>query len=324
MSGGVDSSVAAALLKKQGFQVTGVFMKLNSRSSDSEFRARKVAEVLEIPFKAVDFRKEFRKKVIGAFLKEYHLGFTPNPCVVCNKEIKFGLLLKKALAFNADYVASGHYVQKKGVKLTQGKDHLKDQSYFLWKLDQKQIKRILFPVGSYTKSQVRAMAKKFGLPVWQAPESQEICFVDSEINNFLRKHLKSEKGEIIDTCGKVLGKHQGLIFYTIGQRKGIGLPQGPYWVKDRDFKKNVLVVTKNENDLLKKELVFRDANWLSGKPLKFPFKATAKIRYRSKLASVNVFYGNRVVFSQPQRAITPGQSVVFYKNQELLGGGIIS
>lgn len=337
MSGGVDSSVAAALLKRQGFQVIGVFMRFWFSSAknkpvarwnkccsiEAEQRAREVARVIGIPFYVFNFEKEFKKRIVDRFLAEHKAGLTPNPCVYCNKEIKFGLLLEKSLALGAQYIATGHYVRRQGKKTLRGSDPKKDQSYFLWRLNQQQLSHVLFPVGGYKKTHVRALAKKFGLPVWATPESQEICFVPDTINEFLKRYFKPKKGKIVDASGKILGGHQGLIFYTIGQRKGIMLPQGPYWVEDKDFKKNLLIVTKNEKDLLKKELFFREANWLAGKSLKLPFKATAKIRYRAKLAKVTIFKNNRVVFAKSQRAITPGQSVVFYKNQELLGGGII-
>ncbi len=323
MSGGVDSSVAATLLKKQGFQVIGVFMKLNNISGDARIRAKNVAQAIKIPFFVLDFRKEFRKKVINFFLKEYKAGFTPNPCVTCNKEIKFGLLMEKALASGADFIATGHYVRFKNGRLFRAKDDSRDQSYFLWRLNQKQLKRVLFPMGDFTKAETRALARKFKLAVAETPASQEICFVPDNINEFLKRYFKPKKGKVVDVSGKVLGEHQGLIFYTIGQRKGIMLEQGPYWVKDKDAKKNILIVTKNEKDLLKKELFFRDINWLSGKEPKLPMKIMAKIRYRSKVAPVTVFKNNRAVFIQSQRAVTPGQSVVFYRGRELIGGGVI-
>lgn len=329
ISGGVDSSVAAALLKKQGYEVIGVFMKFWSDgynrccSSESEKRARQVAKVLGIPFYVFNFEKEFKKRVVESFLKEIKVGNTPNPCVVCNKEIKFGLLLEKALKLGAEYVATGHYVkiknQKEIYKLLKAKDNNKDQSYFLWQLNQNQLSRILFPIGNYTKPEVRELAKKFKLPTAKTPESQEICFVPKTINDFLRKHLKPKKGKIIHQ-GKTIGEHEGLIFYTIGQRKGIKLPNGPYFVLDKDFKNNNLIVTKNEKDLFKKELSVKNINWISKQ--KLPLKAKVKIRYRSKLALASVSK-NKIKFNSFQRAVTPGQSAVFYKGQELLGGGII-
>jgi len=241
------------------------------------------------------------------------------------------LLLEKALKLNADFIATGHYVRVKKanyVHLLKGKDKEKDQSYFLWQLDQKQLKHILFPVGNYTKTEVRKLAKKFNLPVRDISESQEVCFIQTTVNDFLKKYLKTKPGDIIDVKGKVIGSHQGLHFYTIGQRKGIRLSQGPYYVLDKDIKKNFLIVTKNEKDLYKKELITEKVNWILGKEPKLPLRATVKIRYRHKpdLAIIKKDKSGKikVVFSKPQRAITSGQSVVFYKNQELLGGGIIS
>ena len=349
MSGGIDSSVAAALLKKggnlafapfggQGFDVTGVFMKLYPGSlRGSEKRARKVAKILGIPFYVLNFEKEFKRKVIDYFLEEYEKGRTPNPCVVCNKEIKFGLLLEKSLGLGADFIETGHYVKKSKVKsqkskviykLLRGKDREKDQSYFLWQLTQKQLKHILFPIGNYTKKEVRNLAKKFKLPVLDVSESQEICFIQTTINDFLSRFLKSKPGKIVDSKGKVIGEHQGLWFYTIGQRKGLGLAGGPWYVLEKDLKRNILVVTKNEKDLEKKELKAGNVNWISGAPPKLPLKVKAKIRYRHNLAMAEITRQledrNYIVrFAKPQRAITPGQSVVFYKGEEILGGGII-
>jgi len=352
MSGGVDSSVAAALLKRAGFSATGVYMKLNNFSSLVEKRARKVAKILKIPFYVFNFEKEFKKKIVNCFLKEYKAGRTPNPCVVCNKEIKFGLLLGKTLRLNADFVATGHYARKRETndkqqetryRLLKGKDIDKDQSYFLWQLSQNQLSRILFPVGNHTKEEVRKLAKKFRLPVFDAPESQEICFISGNIADFLKKYLKEKPGNIVvkedksssspfaaarvDKQGKILGRHRGLWFYTIGQRKGIGLSGGPYFVLDKNIKQNVLIVTKNEKDLLKKELMVKNVNWILGKPPKFPIKIKVKIRYRHEPAWATLYRLNskvyRLRFDGPQRAITAGQSVVFYSGQELLGGGII-
>ena len=342
MSGGIDSSVAAALLKKQGFDVIGVFMKFWSEPAkngicaknrcctpESEKRARTVAKKIGILFYVFNFEKEFKKEVVDYFLKQQKLGLTPNPCVVCNKEIKLGLLLKKALAFNADYVATGHYARiTGGHKLLKGKDKNKDQSYVLWKLNQKMLSHLLFPVGGYKKDEVRKLAKKFNLPVLDIPESQEICFIQTTVNNFLSRYLKLKPGKIIDIKGNILGKHNGLYFYTIGQRKGLNLSGGPFYVLDKDIKKNLLVVTKNEKDLYKKELIAKDINWLSGEEPKLPMKIKAKIRYRHEPDSATIKRLGRgrykVIFSKPQRAVTPGQSAVFYNNQEMLGGGVIA
>lgn len=377
LSGGIDSSVAAALLKRAGFEVAGIFMrfwmdplaKRRNRccSPESEKRAKLVAASLNLPFYVLNFEKEFKKKIVDYFLKEHQTGLTPNPCVVCNKEIKFGLLLEKALALRADYVATGHYVkkqetrlqpthrippqsgplrkQKTEYKLLMAKDKKKDQSYFLWMLNQEQLRRILFPVGDYTKNQVKDLAKKFDLPVFDIPESQEICFIETTINDFLKKHLKSaNSGKIIDSEGKILGSHLGSSFYTIGQRKGIGLPGGPYYVLDKNLKKNLLVVTKNEKDLLKKELIAGNVNWVSGRRPELPLRVKTKIRYRQEATPAVIkkqktpnkspwdYTGQAenkkqdlilVEFKKPQRAITPGQSVVFYRGEELIGGGVI-
>ena len=340
MSGGMDSSVTAALLKKAGFNVTGVFMRLADlpHLSKEEKRAKKIAKILGIPFLSLDLRKEFKKRIIERFLKEHKAGLTPNPCVVCNKEIKFGLLLEKALTLSADFVATGHYVRKSELitynlqlttyKLLRAKDKDKDQSYFLWMLNQKQLRKILFPIGDYTRKEVENLARKFKLPVLKAKKSVEICFIKTTINDFLSNYLKSKPGQIVDVRSKVLGEHGGLHFYTIGQRKGIGLPGGPYYVLNKDLKKNLLIVTKNERNLYKKELTAKNVNWISGKKPELPMRMKVKIRYRHQLASAVItkilnskFY--ILKFVQSQRAITPGQSVVFYQNQKLLGGGII-
>jgi tRNA-specific 2-thiouridylase len=341
MSGGVDSSVAAALLKKAGFDVVGVFMRFwyepsvgnwnRHCSSDVEKRAKMVAVKLKIPFFILDFRKEFKKKVVDYFLKECKAGLTPNPCITCNKEIKFGLLFKKAVSLKADYIATGHYVKisriNSGFKIFRAKDRQKDQSYFLWALNQRQFKKALFPLGNFTKKEVRNLAKKFRLPVLGIPESQEICFIQTNINNFLKRKLRQKIGKIVDTAGEIIGQHQGLAFYTIGQRKGIRLPGGPYYVLGKDLKKNFLVVTKNEKDLVSKELVADNVNWISGQEPKLPIEAQVKIRYLTNpsLAIVSKVKNNgyKLRFKKSQRAITPGQSVVFYRGGEMLGGGII-
>jgi len=344
LSGGVDSSVAAALLRKQGFNVIGVFMRLNDFSKESENKARKVAKILNIPFRILDLRKEFKEEVINYFIEGYKKGVTPNPCVVCNKKIKFAFLLKEASRLRVDFIVTGHYAKKtynsqlKTYNLLKGKDKNKDQSYFLWKLAQKELKNILLPLGDYTKVEVKKLAKKLKLPVFSAPESQEVCFIKDNINVFLKRYIKLKEGDIIEQPafafsklrrggGKFLGKHKGLPLYTIGQRKGISLSGGPHYVSGFDPKKNNLIVTKNQKDLSRKELVVKDVNWISDKTPKLPMKAMVKIRYRSKselaiiYKALNTKY--KILFAKPQRAITPGQSAVFYRGEELLGGGII-
>jgi len=356
MSGGVDSSVAAALLKEKGFGVKGVFLKLFDSDffKESEKRAKKIAGILGIPLFVLDLRKEFKKKIINYFIKELQQGKTPNPCVLCNREIKFGILFQKleSLKINFDFIATGHYARLRReipnyksqipncknlascrIRLLRAKDEEKDQSYFLWMLKQKQLRHILFPIGNYKKEEVRNLAEKFKLPVFSFRESQEICFIGKNLDGFLKKNFKIKKGDILNTKGEIVGEHQGLWFYTIGQRKTIGLSGGPYYVLDKDIRKNVLVVTKNEKDLFNKKLIVKNVNWIFGKEPKLPIKVKAKIRYRHKSATAIVTPTHRcvgvkrskarVVFDKPQRAITLGQSVVFYSGQELLGGGII-
>jgi len=357
MSGGIDSSVAAALLRRVGFDVIGVFMKFwmapekdglvgawnRCCSPEAEARARKVAKILKIPFYVFNFEKEFKKRIVDYFLDGYKKGITPNPCVVCNKEIKFGLLLEKALALEADFVATGHYVKKYVIRNLQlnnssithyglriAKDRTKDQSYFLWQLSQNQLKHILFPLGNYTKAQVRDLAKKFKLPVLDIPESMEICFIRTTLNDFLVHYLKSKPGPILTTEGKRIGQHRGLPFYTIGQRKGIELSGGPFYVVAKDLKKDALIVTPffNDKNLYRKSLIAKNVNWVSGREPKLPLKIKAQIRYGHKTVSATLtkkLKGRKIelIFAKPQRAITPGQSVVFYQGQELLGGGII-
>jgi len=336
MSGGVDSSVAAWLLQSRGFEVKGIFLKLSNSdfSKESFEKAKKISKILKIPISAVDARKEFKKKVIGYFLKESKRGITPNPCVVCNEEIKFGILLKKALEMGADFLATGHYVKKtesvvglKTVyKLSIAKDKKKDQSYFLWRLNQRKLKHVLFPLGEYMKKEVTEMAKTLGIMKLIRGESRDICFIKNTTGEFLTSHLSEKLGKIVNTKRKIIGEHRGLWLYTIGQRKGIKLSGGPYYVLNKDFKSNTLTVTKNGKNLFGKELLCSDLNWISGKEPKFPLKAEAKIRYRHRLSpAVSSFSkeGLKIIFEKSQRAITAGQSIVFYKNEELLGGGVI-
>lgn len=328
MSGGVDSSVAAALLKVRGYEVSGAFMRLfgQAQSDSSEKRAKKVARILGIPFFVFDLRKEFKKKVIDYFLKEYQRGRTPNPCVACNKEIKFGLFLDKAVSLKFNYVASGHYARKKGGKILIAKDKEKDQSYFLWKIHQKQLGRIIFPLGDLSKKKVRESAKTMGLPVLDVPESQEICFAGKEADVFLNRLLKPKPGIILNEKNEPIGRHKGTCLYTIGQRKGIGLSGGPYYVVKKDARKNILVVSRRNEDLMAKELIAERVSWISGREPRLPIVIRVKTRYRQKSFLATARRSGKkikVVFNKPQRAITPGQSAVFYSGQELLGGGII-
>jgi len=347
MSGGIDSSVAAALLKKAGYPIIGVFMKFWSApnvsgdstenrccSSESENRARRVAQFLGIPFYTFNFKNDFKKKVVIPFLTGFKKGETPNPCVFCNKKIKFGLFLEKAKALGAEYVATGHYARLRRIplndkkskisyQLLKGKDKTKDQSYFLWSLTQKQLKDILFPLGDYTKQEVKQLAQKLGLPTKEFSESQEICFVSTNLSDFLKKNLSPQPGKIIEVNGKVIGEHNGLCLYTIGQRKNIKLPQGPYYVLKKKTERNVLIVTRNKEDLFKKMIRLKSINWISGKPPRFPCRASVKIRYQSPAAPATILKGGTIIFKTAQCAITPGQSAVFYQKDRVLGGGII-
>ncbi|OGZ26647.1 MAG: tRNA 2-thiouridine(34) synthase MnmA [Candidatus Nealsonbacteria bacterium RIFOXYB1_FULL_40_15] len=322
MSGGVDSSVTALLLKEEGFCPIGVHFRLHSGYIENEKRVKSVAERIGIQFCVLDYRKEFKKEIIDSFIKDNKEGFTPNPCVLCNKIVKFNLLFKNLDKFNADYLATGHYVKIKEGKIFEAEDKEKDQSYFLWKSSQNILKKTLFPLGEYKKSEVREIARKSALPVYNQPESQEICFISSNIEEFLKENLGVDKGNVVDKEGNVLGEHQGLWLYTIGQRRRIGLSGGPYYVIEKNIKDNSVIVSRNEEDLFSRELVFKNENWISGKEPKFPLKVGAKIRYRHK-SSDALLEKNKIIFREPQRAITPGQSVVFYRGEEMLGGAVI-
>jgi len=337
LSGGVDSSVAAYLLKKEGFSVVGVFMRFWSEekenrccSNKGEERARKVAGKLGIPFYVINLEEDFKKKVVDSFFSGLRKGETPNPCAVCNREVKFQALFDNLATLGADYVATGHYAQlcrentshkSQIIKILKGKDRRKDQSYFLWRLKKEWLSKLLFPLGDYKKKEVRNVAKKLGLPTADTQESQEICFIPDNMTSFLKRNIGEFSGEIVDTEGKKLGDHKGLFYYTIGQRKGLRLSGGPYYVLEKRREDNKLVVTKKRKDLLKKEFAFKNANFFSGPS--FPFRAKAKIRYGGKEGSALVEKG-KVIFSSSQEAITPGQSVVFYKGVELVGGGVIT
>lgn len=345
MSGGVDSSVAAALLKKQGYDVIGVFMRFWSEpaggagcamnkccSFEAYSDARRVAQKLGIPIYTLNMKVPFKKLVVDYFLKEYKAGRTPNPCVECNRFIKFGELVKRARAMGASYLATGHYARVNNGKLLKGKDSEKDQSYFLYTLTQEKLNQVLFPVGDYTKPKVRAMAKKFGLPVHAKKDSQEVCFVGVSLKSFLKKYLKVKDGKIVEIeTSKVLGKHDGLPFYTVGQRKGMHLGAGPWYVVKMDSKKNILYVSRDQKKILAKEFVAEKVSWIRSGAPKLPLRAKIKIRYKHKEASgvitkirnSGLQSAYKIIFAKPQRAVTAGQSAVFYKGDEVFGGGII-
>ena len=322
LSGGVDSAVAAALLKEQGFQVKAFFLNLfdSAHFRESEKRAKKIAGILKIPFFVVDLRKQFKREIIDYFIKELKKGRTPNPCVLCNRQIKIGLLLQKIKGKNIRFLATGHYARIKKGKLFQAGDKGKDQSYFLWMLKEKQLNNLFFPIGGYTKKEVKNLAKRFNLPVF-SKESQEICFISRDLDEFLKENLYIKKGRIIDQKGEIIGQHNGLWFYTIGQRKAIGLSGGPYYVLAKDINKNNLIVTRNKKDLLSQELGLVKINFIGEKPC-FPLKIKAKIRYGSKSVS-SILDKNKLIFKQKQLAVTSGQSAVFYLKNQVLGGGII-
>jgi len=358
MSGGVDSSTAAFLLQKKGYEVMGVFMRLDDKHGLAEAAARQVCDHLGIKFYPVNLSAKFKKEIINYFVDSYKKGLTPNPCVKCNQLIKFGELLRIASELDCEYLATGHYTRLRRefpislprrqagnfpaspaggqfpIKMLRAKDDSKDQTYFLYNLTQKQLKKILFPLGEYKKEDIKKIAKKEKLPVLKS-ESQDVCFlnIDGKIiehNDYLKKYIKKNPGPIKTIDGKIIGKHQGLPFYTIGQRRGVEIGgTGPYYVVRTDYITNTLYVSTNHDDpeLYKKELIAKDVNWLAGIQSKMPLKCEAVIRYRHKAVKCKISSKNGkylVKFDKPQRAVAPGQSVVFYRGEELLGGGIIS
>jgi tRNA-specific 2-thiouridylase len=347
MSGGVDSSVAAALLKEQGYDVTGMMLRLWSEpgkeesnrccTPDAMAQARRVAGILDIPFYVVDAKDVFRETVVQYFLDGYARGETPNPCLLCNRQIRWTFLLNHALALGAEYMATGHYVRRAGddnsgkVKLFRAVDHSKDQSYVLHVLGQDKLKYALFPVGDYPKPEIRAIAEKFGLPTASRKDSQDLCFLAGEdYRNFLQRNAAEilTPGDIVTREGKVVGRHNGLANYTIGQRKGLGASSPvPLYVITKQAASNRLVVGTQE-ELGFTELIARDVNWISGDVPREPFRALAKIRYTAKevegLVTPLPQDQFRFEFDAPARDVTAGQAAVIYRGEELLGGGIIA
>ena len=335
MSGGVDSSLAAALLKEEGYDVLGITIHHYEGNENLEL-VEQAAQNLEIPWHVLDFTKEFKNIVIDYFCQEYLTGRTPNPCVVCNLKIKFGLLWEKAKSLGADYLATGHYAineydqKSKKFLLKRGIDENKDQSYFLYRLNQEILPCVLFPLGEFKKSQTRELAKKYGLKNYKKEESQEICFIrDDNYRKFLTQHIKDtiKPGKFIDKEGKILGEHQGIPFYTIGQRKGLGVSLNKrMYVIEINSHQNVITLG-DDKDLYKDKLLVKDLNFISGDKLSDSIKAEVKIRYNSKKspAIISPYGEDRVLinFEKPQRAITPGQSAVFYQGDVVVGGGMI-
>ena len=364
MSGGVDSSVAAAILKDEGYDVIGISMQIWDYSGESHAQsgaegsdkfgtccslddindARRVAEKLGIPFYILNLEEEFKRDVVEYFVSEYMKGRTPNPCVPCNQRLKFDALLNYALKIGASKVATGHYakvVEEKGrYFIKRGVDRSKDQSYFLFNLSQEQLKRAIFPLGDYTKSDIRKMAKTFGLNVAEKEESQEICFVpDNNYEDFIRKRVdecRIEEGEVVTTDGEVIGRHRGLPFYTIGQRKGLGISyERPLYVSEIDLENNRLIVGETDS-VVKREFIVENVNWsipqliTHHSSLITSIRASVQIRYRhnaseAEITPLSELRGDavRVSFDEPQRAITPGQAAVFYLEDTLIGGGWI-
>jgi tRNA-specific 2-thiouridylase len=341
MSGGVDSSVAALLLKRQGHEVVGLFMKNWEDDDDDEYcstrqdliDAAAAADVIGVDLEAVNFAAEYKDRVFAEFLREYSAGRTPNPDVLCNAEIKFKAFLDHAIRLGAEKIATGHYARTDGVRLLKGADPQKDQSYFLHRLSRTQLSRVLFPVGDLKKSEVRRLALEAGLPNHAKKDSTGICFIgERPFREFLNRYLPNAPGRIVDETGKAVGEHIGLAFYTIGQRKGIGLggPGEPWYVAEKRLKENELLVVRGHDHplLLKKALAADDASWIAGHAPVAPSSHSAKTRYRQADSPCTLSQALdseiRVDFPAPQWAVTPGQSVVLYDGEVCLGGGIIT
>ena len=344
MSGGVDSSVAVALLVEQGFEVIGMMLRLWSEpgtgqqnrccTPDAMAQAKQVAAHLKIPFYAIDAQEPFYNHVVKYFIEGYTRGVTPNPCLVCNRQIRWGFLLNHALAFEAQYMATGHYARIREnsgrIQLLRAVDRSKDQSYVLHVLNQEQLSRALFPIGEYTKSEVRQLAQQFNLPVADRPDSQDLCFLgEGDYRAFLNRNSSQDHnpGLIKNHQGEILGEHCGLAMYTIGQRRGLGLSSpDPLYVLKKDLERNELVVgAKEESDQY--ELSAEDVNWLSIEPPVEPIRAQVKIRYKSadEWAEIKPEENGyvEVIFDREITGITPGQAAVFYDEDICLGGGII-
>ncbi|MGK0674001.1 MAG: tRNA 2-thiouridine(34) synthase MnmA [Halothiobacillaceae bacterium] len=349
MSGGVDSSVAALLLKEQGFEVEGLFMK-NWEGDDTEencparqdmIDAMAVCDRLGIPFHFVNFAKAYWDRVFAHFLEEYRTGRTPNPDILCNREIKFRAFLDHALnELGAQAIATGHYARvihdASGVRLLKGLDPNKDQSYFLHALHQEQLRHVMFPIGHLHKPKVRRLAEQVGFATAKKKDSTGICFIgERRFTEFLQRYLPAQPGDIITLEGQVIARHHGLMYYTLGQRQGLGIgglrgfSEEPWFVVDKDLANNRLIVTQGTDhpSLYRPALLASQVHWIAGTPPPLPLRCQAKIRYRQADQDCTVHAhdgdGVRVMFDTPQRAITPGQSVVFYLGEECLGGAVI-
>ncbi|MBI2867173.1 MAG: tRNA 2-thiouridine(34) synthase MnmA [Chloroflexi bacterium] len=346
MSGGVDSSVAACLLHQAGYDVVGVTMRLWTNEDPSApphqrrccgiedvDDARRVAQIAGFPHYYINFEREFQQQVVDYFVQEYRRGRTPHPCIACNDKLKFASLLRHALAWEAEFIATGHYAR---LAHSDGRYHLlkardagKDQSYVLYNLAQEQLRHILFPLGDMTKEQARDVAAQFGLPVAAKPDSQEICFIPrGTYRDFVAKQGTQRPGDIVDESGRVLGKHHGIESYTVGQRRGLGLTsERPYYVVRIDAERNQVVVG-TDDALCHRRLVAERVSYVSGQAPVGLASVTAKIRYKASEATATLHAladgCAELAFDEPQRAITPGQAVVFYQGEEVLGGGTIA
>jgi len=348
MSGGVDSSVAAYLLKQQGYNVIGVFMKNWEEDDTDDYcsaaedmaDAKSIADKLEIPFKTINFSAEYWDRVFEYFLEEYRSGRTPNPDIMCNKEIKFKAFLDYAVVLGAEYIATGHYVRvdrSTGSSLMlRGVDSNKDQSYFLYTLNQTQLNKSMFPVGELDKAEVRRIAEEQGFVTANKKDSTGICFIgERKFKDFLEQYIPAQPGDIEDDQGQIIGQHSGLMYHTLGQRKGIGIggladaSDEPWYVVAKDVERNVLIVGQGHDHplMLSDGLIASQLHWVEPKNISDQFTCTAKSRYRQEDFTCHVKRLDQdnwqVTFEQKQRAVTPGQSVVFYQNEECLGGGII-
>lgn len=339
LSGGVDSSVAALLLKEQGYEVTGVYMKNWSQDLPGapcpwmqDFQdAKRITVQLGINFKIYDFEKKYRQKVVDYMIEQYKAGRTPNPDITCNQEVKFKLFLQTALDDGGDYIATGHYARIEDGKLMKPKDENKDQTYFLYRIDKKALGKVLFPLSGLTKKEVRATAKKHNLISANRKESMGICFVGKVgIRDFLSEYIEGKPGKIIDQNRKVIGQHEGAIFYTIGQRHGLDVGGGlPYYVTGKNMRNNEVHVTSDLQDhkLWSSEAKLGDVHWIDGAPKKGE-KLSVRIRHQAKLIPVKLNQSSNLTaaikLEEEVRALTPGQSVVLYSGDRVLGGGIVS
>jgi tRNA-specific 2-thiouridylase len=344
MSGGVDSSVTALLLKEQGYRVIGLFMKnWEDDDSDSYCHAQddfddvaQVCEQIGIPYYSVNFAKEYWERVFSVCLKDFEAGYTPNPDILCNQEIKFKIFFEKALSLGADYLATGHYCRKLMINgnacLAKGMDPLKDQSYFLYTLKEKILQRVLFPIGELPKTEVRALAEKHGLATAKKKDSTGICFIGKRnFKTFLERYCKKKPGNFETPEGKIIAQHDGVAFYTIGQRKGlnIGGPGEAWFVVGKDIERNVVIITQGADHpaLYTRSLITSEMSWVNEAITSFPYRCHAKVRYRQNDAACTLVWERDgqiyVEFDEDQRAVTPRQSIVLYQGNQCLGGGII-